>query len=76
MKKLIAVFCIMLLAVFTLVACSSKKEDTKEQTQNVRVGEVTHSLFYAPLYVGIEKGFLKMRDYMLTSKQQLEEIKR
>ncbi|MDA1855126.1 ABC transporter substrate-binding protein [Bacillus cereus] len=59
MKKLIAVFCIMLLAVFTFAACSSKKEGTKEQTQNVRVGEVTHSLFYAPLYVGIEKRFFK-----------------
>ncbi|HDR7912194.1 TPA: ABC transporter substrate-binding protein [Bacillus wiedmannii] len=59
MKKFIAVFCIMLLAVFTFAACSSKKEGTKEQTQNIRVGEVTHSLFYAPLYVGIEKGFFK-----------------
>ncbi|HCF53384.1 MAG TPA: hypothetical protein DEU03_09580, partial [Bacillus sp. (in: Bacteria)] len=49
----------MLLAVFTFAACSSKKESTKEQTQNIRVGEVTHSLFYAPLYVGIEKGFFK-----------------
>ncbi len=49
----------MLLAVFTFAACSSKKEGTKEQTQNIRVGEVTHSLFYAPLYVGIEKGFFK-----------------
>lgn len=52
----------MLLAVFTFAACSSKKEGTKEQTQNIRIGEVTHSLFYAPLYVGIEKGFLKMKD--------------
>ncbi|MCQ6343936.1 hypothetical protein NPM06_31100, partial [Bacillus cereus] len=39
MKKLIAIFCIMLLAVFTFAACSSKKEGTKEQTQNIRVGE-------------------------------------
>ncbi|EPC8421983.1 ABC transporter substrate-binding protein [Bacillus wiedmannii] len=59
MKKFIAVFCIMLLAVFTFAACSSKKEGTKEQTQNIRIGEVTHSLFYAPLYVGIKKGFFK-----------------
>ncbi len=62
MKKLIAIFCIMLLAVFTFAACSSKKESTKEQTQNIRVGEVTHSLFYAPLYVGIEKEFFKELD--------------
>lgn len=61
MKKLITVFCIMLLAVFTFAACSSTKESTKEQAQKIRVGEVTHSLFYAPLYVGIEKGFLKMK---------------
>ncbi|MDM5190457.1 ABC transporter substrate-binding protein [Bacillus sp. DX4.1] len=57
MKKCIAVFCILVLTVFTFVACN-KKDDT-EQTQKIRVGEVTHSLFYAPLYVGMEKGFFK-----------------
>ncbi|MDR4197004.1 ABC transporter substrate-binding protein, partial [Bacillus cereus] len=40
-------------------ACSSKKESTKEQTHSMRVGEVSHSLFYDQLYVGIEKGFCK-----------------
>ncbi|WP_017153737.1 ABC transporter substrate-binding protein [Bacillus bingmayongensis] len=58
MKKFIAVFCILVLTVFTFVACS-KKDDAKQKTQKIRIGEVTHSLFYAPLYVGIEKGFFK-----------------
>ena len=46
----------MLLAVLLLLLVVVK-EGTKEQTQNIRVGEVTHSLFYAPLYVGVEKDF-------------------
>ena len=58
MKKFIAVFCILVLTVFTFVACN-KKDDTKQQTQKIRIGEVTHSLFYAPLYVGIQKRFFK-----------------
>ncbi|PFA20795.1 hypothetical protein CN373_13495 [Bacillus cereus] len=58
MKKLIAVFCILILTVFTFVACN-KKDDTKQQAQKIHIGEVTHSLFYAPLYVGIQKGFFK-----------------
>ncbi|CAM3424972.1 ABC transporter substrate-binding protein [Marinicrinis lubricantis] len=39
-----------------LTACSNSKED---QTQKIRIGEVTRSLFYAPQYVAIEKGFFE-----------------
>ncbi|PLT32208.1 ABC transporter substrate-binding protein [Bacillus sp. V5-8f] len=42
----------MLLA-FSLAACG------KEEMQKVRVAEVTRSIFYAPQYVAIEKGFFK-----------------
>jgi NitT/TauT family transport system substrate-binding protein len=50
-------FLIVFLTVFTFVACNKKEESTK--VEKVRVGEVTHSLFYAPLYVAMEKGFFK-----------------
>ncbi|MGL4820828.1 MAG: ABC transporter substrate-binding protein [Bacilli bacterium] len=39
------------------VACSN--ESKTESLTKVRVAEVTHSLFYAPLYVAIEKGLFK-----------------
>ncbi|MGD6855660.1 ABC transporter substrate-binding protein [Bacillus infantis] len=46
-----------LLAVFVLLvplaACS------KDEVQTVRIAEVTRSIFYAPQYVAIEKGFFK-----------------
>ncbi|MFD0770417.1 ABC transporter substrate-binding protein [Bacillus sp. CGMCC 1.60114] len=57
MRKVLACFLIVFLTVFTFVACNKKEESTK--VEKVRVGEVTHSLFYAPLYVAMEKGFFK-----------------
>lgn len=45
--------CISLL--FSITACGKKEEEIKK----VRVAEVTRSIFYAPLYVAIEKGFFK-----------------
>lgn len=57
MRKVLSCFLIILLTAFTFVACSPKKDEKK--VEKVRVGEVTHSLFYAPLYVALEKGFFK-----------------
>ncbi|PEZ08912.1 hypothetical protein CN326_04360 [Bacillus sp. AFS018417] len=57
MRKVLACFLIVFLTAFTFVACNKKEESTK--LEKVRVGEVTHSLFYAPLYVAMEKGFFK-----------------
>ncbi len=36
-----------------LTGCSSKKENS------ITVAEVTHSIFYAPLYVAKNKGYFK-----------------
>ena len=36
-----------------LMGCSCTKQNV------VRVNEVTHSIFYAPLYVAINKGFME-----------------
>src|SRR5690606_1722568 len=47
---LFTLFCVAILS-----SCSKANE--KETT--IRIGEVTRSLFYAPQYVAIEKGFFK-----------------
>ena len=55
MKKIVAislVVALLMLATLSLVSCT--KDDTV-----VRVNEVTHSVFYAPLYVAINEGFFE-----------------
>ena len=52
-----------ILIIFVL-ACSvlfnfNKKEDEKKEYTDVTLAEVTHSIFYAPMYVAIEKGYFK-----------------
>lgn len=39
--------------IFSLAACG------KSEVQKVRVGEVTHSIFYAPQYVALSEGFFE-----------------
>lgn len=53
MKKFISLFLVVILIVTMLL--SGCKKDVKKQ--NVRLVEVTHSVFYSPQYVAIEKGF-------------------
>lgn len=57
MKKIIALLIVIVLAVsLILVGCDTQKENKSE---NVRLVEVTHSVFYAPQYVAIELGFFE-----------------
>lgn len=57
MRKLITILC-----AFALVICTSlcfvgcKKENTDGK---IRINEVTHSVFYAPLYIAINKGYME-----------------
>ncbi|WP_028548530.1 ABC transporter substrate-binding protein [Paenibacillus sp. UNC451MF] len=51
-----AVIAILLTAALTLTACGPKKA---EEVTKVRIGEVTRSIFYAPEYVAIAKGYFK-----------------
>ncbi len=56
MKKWLKVSLSLLLAailIIPLAACN------KDEIQNIRVGEVTRSIFYAPQYVALEKGFFE-----------------
>ncbi len=55
MKKFISLLLVVvLIASLLLVGCEKQKEK-----QNVRLVEVTHSVFYSPQYVAIEKGFFE-----------------
>lgn len=60
MKKIISylVFCLIIF----IVACSVLFDFSKNKTDKltkVKVSEVAHTIFYAPMYVAIEKGFYK-----------------
>lgn len=56
MKKWCKSAFLLLLSLFVVIltACGTGKKETAEK---IRVAEVTRSIFYAPLYVAIEKGF-------------------
>lgn len=47
-------FMVITISLLVLIALSACSQDT---TQKVRLAEVTHSIFYAPEYVALEKGF-------------------
>ncbi|MBR4617691.1 MAG: ABC transporter substrate-binding protein [Bacilli bacterium] len=59
-KKITFIICttlLLIIALSTLLNLNTKKE--KENLQEVKVAEVAHTVFYAPQYVAIEKGFFK-----------------
>ncbi len=45
--------------IIPLVACNNSNSNTTKKLEKVRVAEVTRSLFYAPQYVALEKGFFE-----------------
>ena len=62
MKKRIIISLIIILFLFSMfIIC--QKINKKDNLEHIKVAEVTHSVFYAPLYVAIEKGYFQ--DYGL-----------
>lgn len=61
MKRFITTISLFMLMLFTFVACNQANNNEKatEKLTKVRLAEVTHSLFYAPLYVAINEGFFE-----------------
>lgn len=55
MKKTITFLLIAVMAAFSFVLIGCKNDDDK--VTKVRLSEVTHSIFYAPLYVAINNGY-------------------
>ncbi|MFO3787392.1 ABC transporter substrate-binding protein [Bacillus mojavensis] len=57
MNKWLRLGCFCVCSVFLIIALSACKQ--VETLTKVKVAEVTHSIFYAPLYVAESKGFFK-----------------
>lgn len=62
-KKAALVLGVVLLCCFGLAACKGRgegdKKEEKEELTKITLNEVAHSIFYAPQYVAIEKGYFK-----------------
>ena len=61
MKKILAI-CLCMVLVFSFVACGTNDTQPtgdKKEVQKIRLGEVTHSVFYAPQYAAISLGFFE-----------------
>jgi NitT/TauT family transport system substrate-binding protein len=56
MKKIAIMSLFLFLLIVPLAACN---QQTKKEIKTVRVAEVTRSIFYAPQYVALAKGFFK-----------------
>ena len=54
-KRILAVACTVILTVCSLTACGK----SKSELTTVRLNEVAHSIFYAPMYVAIEEGYFE-----------------
>ncbi len=56
MKKITAIFLAICCLIFSLAGCGA---ETDKKLVKLRVNEVTHSIFYSPLYIAIENGFFE-----------------
>lgn len=63
MKKRIIISLIIILFLFSMFIICQKINKKKDNLEHIKAAEVTHSVFYAPLYVAIEKGYFQ--DYGL-----------
>lgn len=74
MKKKIIISLIGLIVIFSsfiIINNLYKKENNINELDNIKVAEVTHSAFYTPFYIAIQKGYFKGNginiDLILTS---------
>ena len=58
MKKIVVSIIILIVAVYAGLLISNKKTNNSD-LKHIKVAEVTHSVFYAPWYVAIDKGYFK-----------------
>ena len=56
-KRLLIFLSTALLALSLLCGCTPTKETSTDANTKVVLNEVAHSIFYAPMYVAIEKGY-------------------
>ena len=58
-KKLLESLFFIVLIGLIILTYTLTKNDKKKENKTIKIAEVTHSAFYTPLYVSIEKGFFK-----------------
>lgn len=59
MKKKYLALILSLCMILTLFAGCADSKDSEKKLQKVTLNEVAHSIFYAPMYVAIEKDYFK-----------------
>ena len=69
MKNKIITFLIVILLLvlvfITFLKLNKSKTETNNNLTHIKLAEVTHSAFYTPMYVAIEKGYFKEnRDFI------------
>ena len=58
-NKIIIIFIFCLIIVSSLFLLVKSERDSGSEMDTIRLAEVTHSIFYAPLYVAIENGYFE-----------------
>ena len=58
MKKIIIILASIMLLIFSILYLNKEDKNNSNLTK-VKLAEVTHSVFYAPLYVAIENGYFE-----------------
>ena len=60
-KKIITILiAIIIIAMITIISLKLTNKETKETNlTTIKIAEVTHSIFYAPLYAAIENGYFE-----------------
>lgn len=70
-RKILGVILGLLVILIVVVTATKLTKKNEENLTNVKLAEVTHSAFYAPMYVAIENGYFKENginiDLILTS---------
>ena len=59
MKKIILFVCVVFCLVLGVIGLYNSKSSDDKELVTITVAEVTHSLFYTPWYVAIEKGYFE-----------------
>lgn len=58
-KRLVCISLILILVIITITIFIANNNKTDKQDKNIRVSEVTRSVFYAPQYVSISNGYFR-----------------
>lgn len=71
MKKRIFVYCLCIITIFIIISSVIFDFNKSDEKKKVVLAEVAHTVFYAPLYVAIEKNYFEENgidiDLILTS---------